>query len=91
VSVYAVRSMDIYAVLGAFFKLLKPKAMTITEKLNEFIAKDGKGNVCDALNVALARLDQKQLEIESRDLQIKLLEEKIEQLECDLEMVGAGF
>ena len=31
--------------------------MNITEKLNQFIANEGKGDVRDALNVALARLD----------------------------------
>ena len=31
--------------------------MTITEKIDQFIAKEGKGDTGDALNVALARLD----------------------------------
>lgn len=52
---------------------------------------EGNANLRDALNVALARLDEKQREIESLELQIKLLKDQIEQLEWDLEMVGAGF
>lgn len=65
--------------------------MTITEKLDQFIAREGKGIDRDALNVALARLDQKQLMIEGRDAEIHQLKEEIEKLKADLEMVGAGF
>ncbi len=65
--------------------------MTVTEKIDHFIENEGKGHERDALNIALARLDQKQLIIESRDAEIQQLREEIEQLKADLEMIGAGF
>jgi len=39
--------------------------MTITEQIDAFIAKEGNGSVRDALNVALARLEQQRILIES--------------------------
>jgi len=83
--------LDVGTVLGAFFLNSKHYNMTVTEKIDQFIKNEGNGNIRDALNVALARLDQKQLEIEAQNLKIKLLEDKIEQLEADIEMIGAGF
>ena len=65
--------------------------MTITEKLDSFILNEGKGNERDALNVALTRLDQKQLSIETREAEIKQLREEVEQLKANIEMVGRCF
>jgi hypothetical protein len=38
--------------------------MTISEKIDTFISVEGKGSIRDALNIALARIDQKQAIIE---------------------------
>ena len=65
--------------------------MTITEKLDLFILNEGKGSERDALNIALSRLDQKQLIIKRRDLEIHQLREEVERMRGEIEMIGAGF
>lgn len=65
--------------------------MNISEKIDQFIEHEGKGCVRDALNVALSRLGQKQLMIESKEAELNQLQEEVEKLKADLEMVGSGF
>jgi predicted nucleic acid-binding Zn-ribbon protein len=64
--------------------------MNVTEKLNLFIKENG-GNERDALNISLTRYEALRLQFVQAMKDLKEANEKIEQLENDLEMVGAGF
>jgi hypothetical protein len=50
--------------------------MNISKELDDYIAKEGKGNVRDALNVALARLKILELDKQEMDKQQCQEEEK---------------
>jgi dTDP-4-amino-4,6-dideoxygalactose transaminase len=52
--------------------------MTITEEINHFIENEGKGDVRDALNVALARLDSIRKQYALAMAQLKRERERVE-------------
>ncbi len=55
--------------------------MTISDRIDQFIAEEGQGNVRDALNIALTRLDLHDIELATKT-------DRVEALESALRWIG---